>query len=475
MLTMRTHVFKPKTFLWYIDQMVDGIMHPTKTRFMQMLWDLRLKLKHNAYTEIHCASGKKNDSTIERFTLMGYGKPMFPIKEHDDKFFLIHKRYKADGSSEDAEYLLYTKGHIWDYATEINVRDVQRHNHYYIYVPDKSDWMYLSEKRLEKWKAKGKLRIVKSYPFAFLYECINGIYEGISTIGRWIYTPLHTIDSIYLSVKYPFLYSKPYCDNGIPCHYMNDSLISKIQTLYDDAYECLRISFAKAHHLPYLEKMPNVVLDADENVFYCENKENIAIDSDGITYAQPFIKDPIESNVIEYMVFIPCHGWHSVNKFKYDVDDKETIHETKILVDKKSYVKMKLYKGWQKIDNMFGSIPTTSLFDWFPEGWRRNFGLKMCNELKKALKQNNYLKEYHINDIKEKWSTLRVYDQGSPNGCSHEIIDKYEDISYKTCINCGMSAKYHTRGWIIPLCEDCISESQKKSIENSQKPQLEDN
>lgn len=38
----------------------------------------------------------------------------------------------------------------------------------------------------------------------------------------------------------------------------------------------------------------------------------------------------------------------------------------------------------------------------------------------------------------------------------YDIIDKYEDISYTTCICCGKPAKYITLGWISPFCEDCI-------------------
>lgn len=54
-------------------------------------------------------------------------------------------------------------------------------------------------------------------------------------------------------------------------------------------------------------------------------------------------------------------------------------------------------------------------------------------------------------------NSLRWYDNGSPNGCVYKIIDKYEAISYHTCINCGAPAKYISKGWISPYCENCIS------------------
>jgi hypothetical protein len=38
------------------------------------------------------------------------------------------------------------------------------------------------------------------------------------------------------------------------------------------------------------------------------------------------------------------------------------------------------------------------------------------------------------------------------------IINKYEKLSYKTCIMCGKPAKYITEGWISPYCENCIKD-----------------
>ena len=58
-------------------------------------------------------------------------------------------------------------------------------------------------------------------------------------------------------------------------------------------------------------------------------------------------------------------------------------------------------------------------------------------------------------DIKEKYGTLRWYDAGAPKEV-YDIIHKYEELSFRTCIECGKPAKYITQGWISPYCEDCI-------------------
>ena len=63
--------------------------------------------------------------------------------------------------------------------------------------------------------------------------------------------------------------------------------------------------------------------------------------------------------------------------------------------------------------------------------------------------------------FKEKFGGLRWYDNGFPTEGYEEYkewLDKYEELSYKTCIDCGKPAKYFTRGWITPICEDCAKE-----------------
>ena len=88
-------------------------------------------------------------------------------------------------------------------------------------------------------------------------------------------------------------------------------------------------------------------------------------------------------------------------------------------------------------------------------GWRKSIGIQMCKELKDALKRHGQLHSYHITDIKEKFGALTIYDDGAPEEV-HDILLKYEYITSRTCVNCGRRAKYVTKGYILPFCEDCI-------------------
>ena len=70
---------------------------------------------------------------------------------------------------------------------------------------------------------------------------------------------------------------------------------------------------------------------------------------------------------------------------------------------------------------------------------------------------------FRIMQIKEKYGTLHFY-VASASREIYSIINKYEDISFSTCICCGEPAKYITSGWISPFCEHCVN---KDSIETA--------
>lgn len=103
---------------------------------------------------------------------------------------------------------------------------------------------------------------------------------------------------------------------------------------------------------------------------------------------------------------------------------------------------------------IFHCLPTYTELDSMETGWRKAFGIQMCKEIKAALKKNHCLYKYRITDIKEKFGGLRWYDAGAPKEV-YDIITKYEQISYHTCIMCGKPATYISRGWISPYCSDC--------------------
>lgn len=99
-----------------------------------------------------------------------------------------------------------------------------------------------------------------------------------------------------------------------------------------------------------------------------------------------------------------------------------------------------------------------TILDDMPKGWRKAFGEQLCEELREALIKVNYLDKYRIVQLKEKFGMVRIYSDGSPDGVDYPILDKYEEISTRTCIKCGAPATQMTTGWIMPFCGKCVSE-----------------
>lgn len=102
--------------------------------------------------------------------------------------------------------------------------------------------------------------------------------------------------------------------------------------------------------------------------------------------------------------------------------------------------------------------------DSMPQGWRIAFGDDLLEELDTILRKYECRDSYYIIQIKEKYGGLRWYDDGI---CSEsyedygKCMDKYEQLSYNTCIACGKPAEYTTRGWVVPICGDCAQEKYK--------------
>lgn len=123
-----------------------------------------------------------------------------------------------------------------------------------------------------------------------------------------------------------------------------------------------------------------------------------------------------------------------------------------------------------KVRNVFSDeiVKNASWDDAMPKGWKKSFAVKMYKEMKSLLKKANYLNEYRITDLKEKYGTLHLYDNGVPESIAHDfqrLISKYEDISMFRCIHCGKVTKYYTTGWINYICKNCA----KKFNSNSYK------
>lgn len=107
-----------------------------------------------------------------------------------------------------------------------------------------------------------------------------------------------------------------------------------------------------------------------------------------------------------------------------------------------------------------------TLLDSMPTGWRKAFGIQLLEELREELIKWNYLNQYRVVQIKEKYGQLRWYDNGAPYKSKiHKIIEAYSVISENVCMFCGRLDVPLTMGyWIYPSCKKCYHD--KEAYEN---------
>lgn len=89
-----------------------------------------------------------------------------------------------------------------------------------------------------------------------------------------------------------------------------------------------------------------------------------------------------------------------------------------------------------------------------PGGWIRLF-LMFCKQLRPYLVDINYLDRFMFTDVKEKYGTMRLYNNGCPSKADYlEIL--YEQFSYYVCQRCGQFATKETEDWVATYCDDCL-------------------
>ena len=92
------------------------------------------------------------------------------------------------------------------------------------------------------------------------------------------------------------------------------------------------------------------------------------------------------------------------------------------------------------------------------DGWRECFGIQLCADLKDCLEESDFLEDYRISQIKEKWGQLRWYDNfGGDKWLEHLYAWTY--ISEHTCKNCGkFPVPMRDDGWVSPYCDRCYKD-----------------
>lgn len=269
-------------------------------------------------------------------------------------------------------------------------------------------------------------------------------------IKYYLLLPVRAIKASILCIRFPFLYPR---NRFTGEHHSCWTICKYLYLLGQIEYD--RVSLEQVNED---KKTPEIRISQRVNdTYYSIYKVN----NNGVYtyYLQCNCKYyPINDIDWKDVVYVTFNNKHLCIVYKADVKFRWHFEPLKLEHHKFITFIIKCLKFVKKIIQIVHCIPTYTELDAMEKGWRKTFGIKMCKEIKTALKRDGWLYKYRITQIKEKYGSLRWYD----NHYTEElqtIIDKYEQLSASTCIICGKPATKTSTGWISPYCDECAPPS----------------
>ena len=124
------------------------------------------------------------------------------------------------------------------------------------------------------------------------------------------------------------------------------------------------------------------------------------------------------------------------------------------------------YKDW-KADLRQTFEEKVKDLDFLYDGWVNSFVPQLKDELFDLL--GSYVEQFNVLEIKEKFGKLVLYWNFDLDGLGdkyvedveelyeqiEDLLNKYADISSKTCIICGEPGVMRDDYWITPWCDKC--------------------
>lgn len=167
---------------------------------------------------------------------------------------------------------------------------------------------------------------------------------------------------------------------------------------------------------------------------------------------------------VERVVSVALGMYKEDNMHTYDefimalgaTDDEEVKKRNRELCERYPFLRYHSQFGNKDLD---GYDYDFIYLDDMPEGWTDAFGVQMCEELRDILIEGDFLDKYQVVQVKEKYGRLCWYDCGVPEKIWDKYtawLNKYENLSKKTCVACGKPGKMVYNYWISPWCEDCF-------------------
>ena len=442
MLTVNTKIIKRGTFYEKAKNFIDRIFFPQHIGLMKS-WKNKM-------------DSIKNDSCIGSSKIAYHDKCIVFYKEfpeicYKDENDPSSKYIKITDNDGNASYedILNDKGKY-----RLFRNDTWKEGYYMVYWNDEK-FIKIKRDDINPLYTIINLSEYRKYRVQYYF------YRFVINRGHDIYKFFHCIDSCILCMRFPFLYTRNRYNNwnitNLSEKYKKKGILSfVIKKNKNEEYPVVEYP-----DFPYVSEK---YIDSKKVSYFVYNEKEYTLSSGVMKYPITVSNNGEKSDYI----YDEKHGFvkfgNSDIEHIFNDGESDTIY-CNIRMNSLYVLISKFLKWFNDVFlNIIFFIPTYSEFDSFPEGWKRAFGIDMMKEVKNELIKNKYLYKFRITQIKEKYGTIRFYYNAGTEELSN-IVNRYENKSFLTCISCGEKAKYITNGWICPYCENCISEYDKSSAD----------
>ena len=276
---------------------------------------------------------------------------------------------------------------------------------------------------------------------------------------------LHTLESCWICLRFPFLYPR----NRFTDRHQVNALGRPIWKLHEKSLQQISITGKQETENPskcyyFYGSFLNYhyELKKDEKKLYIwRNGDKVKKEHD----LTSLLWNSDKFDILGVNLVFASSG-NPIIQIMVKTKDENDKSNYGFYFEKVEFITNKWNHFWYKVLSWIDSeildrilfIPTYTELDAMNSGWRKAFGIQMCKELKTQLKKEKFLYKYRILQIKEKFGILCWYDKYSSKEVQ-KIIQKYEDLSWNTCVICGKPATKISSGWICPYCDDCFPEN----------------
>ena len=134
--------------------------------------------------------------------------------------------------------------------------------------------------------------------------------------------------------------------------------------------------------------------------------------------------------------------------------ERDLIEDQNKIVEKYPFLRARTLSGKINYEDKFPMMELE-----IPDGWLELF-YQMCDDIKPIIEDQGLMANFYFVQVKEKFNQLRCYASIDVPEID-EILDKYEYMASRVCVQCGAPATKIMSSYIASVCDDCWKDNFK--------------